>query len=76
MYLLEAVALSKPLISCDKEYVKSVVDDFYQFKHLDKNSLTDALVKFKNDLHTNSLILPRTTLIGSPKEIVDHILNI
>lgn len=76
MYLLEAVALNKPLISCDKEYVKSVVDDFYQFKHLDKNSLTTALVNFKNDLHKNSLILPRTNLIGSPKEIVDHILNI
>lgn len=76
MYLLEAVGLNKPLISCDKAYVKSIVEDFYQFKHLDKHSLNRALAEFKNDLYSNSLILPKSSLIGSPKEIVDHILNI
>lgn len=76
MYLLEAVGLNKPLISCDKTYVKSIVEDFYQFKHLDKYSLNRALAQFKNDLYTNSLILPKSNLIGSPKEIVDNILNI
>lgn len=76
MYLLEAVALSKPLISCDKEYVKSIIEDFYQFKHLDKNSLSDALINFKKDFYANSLILPKSDLISNPKEIVDNILNI
>lgn len=76
MYLLEAVGLNKPLISCNKAYVKSIVEDFYEFNHLDKYSLNDALTQFKNDLYRNSLILPKSNLIGSPKEIVDHILNI
>lgn len=75
MYLLEAAAFRVPLISCNKAYVTSTVSNFYSYDHLDEKSLESTLTIFKRDLENGSTKTPKTTSIGSSKEVVQQILQ-
>lgn len=75
MYLLEAVAYKIPVISCDKEYVYSAIENFYSFKHLCPSSLEMTLINFKDDYKNRNLMIPKSNLIDQPEKIVSKLLE-